>query len=111
MSLYCILKFSRETREISTRKFPQGFHWEGGKNIHIENSPSFPQGNYEEISTGMNPWNSPINPRGNLGDVDGLPAKNPRTVLGLHFVLGLRAKSSIVAAAEYPKIRDADWSI
>ena len=75
MSLYCILKFFRETQgKFPRRNFPTDSTGKEGGNIHIENSPSFPQGNYEEICTGMIPWTYPINPRGNLGDVNGLPA-------------------------------------
>ena len=70
--------FEGNTREISTWKYPQGFHRERRRKYPHRKfpfiSPEFPQGNYEEISAGMIPWNSPINPCENLGDVDGLPA-------------------------------------
>ena len=70
--------FEGSTREISTWKYPQGFHRERRRKYPHRKfpfiSPEFPQGNHEEISAGMIPWNSPINPRGNLGDVDGSPA-------------------------------------
>ena len=45
MSLNCIIKI----REISTQKYPQEFHEQGGGNIHIENSPSFPLNFRREI--------------------------------------------------------------
>ena len=65
--------FEGSTREISTRKYPQGFHRERRRKYPPRKFPfistEFPQGNDEEISAGMIPWNSPINPRGNLGDV------------------------------------------
>ena len=65
-------------REISMRKYPQGFYkersWKYPQRKFSFISQEFLEGNYEEISTGMIPWYLPINLRGNLGDVDGLPA-------------------------------------
>ena len=65
-------------REISMRKYPQGFYkerrWKYPQRKFSFISHEFLEGNYEEISTGIIPWYLPINLRGNLGDVDGLPA-------------------------------------
>ena len=60
MSLSFILIFEGSVRELSTWKYPQGFHGERRRKYpHGKlpfNSPNFRKGNHEEISAGMIPW-------------------------------------------------------